>query len=291
MIRIIGQDIYEGKYGSRHEVVMHDLGHGHHEASISRCVDWEHVGTMSPAAYAMYLENKAQIEADEVAMAEKQAAHAERAARRAKTKVRRVCKAMGVDALLTMTYQANQTDLSLCKSHMKEFVRRVRRLIPGFAYVAAFEQQERGAWHVHMAIHSLPFKLTWEGVKVKSYGVIRAIWRRVVGELGGNIDQSRKKRHARKTPAQMASYISKYMLKAYEDGDKWSNRYSASACTLPPAVRLQFHAETMADLIGLVYSVIGISGTRTNAWLSGYKDRFFLSSEPDPGILSIHSSS
>lgn len=87
----------------------------------------------------------------------------------------------------------------------------------------------------------------------------------------------------------MASYISKYMLKAYEDGDKWSNRYSASACTLPPAVRLQFHAESMAELIGLVYSVIGASGTRTNGWLSGYKDRFFLSSEPDPYACALQS--
>lgn len=289
MIRIIGQDIYEGKYGSRHEVVIHELANGHAEASISRCVDWEHLCTMTPAAYALYLERKALEDADDQLRAQKEAAHAERAARRAKTKVRRVCKQMGVDALLTLTYRANQTDLALCKSHLKEFVRRVRRLIPGFAYVAAFEQQERGAWHVHMGIHALPFRLHWEGVKVASYSVIRAVWRRVVGDLGGNIDQARRKRHSRKTPAQMASYISKYMLKAYEEGDKWSNRYSASACTLPDPVRLQFQAETMAALIGQVYSLIGEHGTRTTFWLSSFKDRFFLSSELDPGGSALQS--
>lgn len=281
MIRIIGRDVFEGKYSDEHEVIIHDLGHGQKEASISRNVWWEHTATMSDAAYAMYLENKAQVEADEALMAEKQAAHAERAARRAKTKVRRMCKSLGVDALLTLTYKANQTDLALCKVHLKEFVRRVRRLIPGFVYVAAFEQQERGAWHVHMAVHKLPFKLAAEnGVKVGSYNVIRAVWRRVVGDLGGNIDEARKKRHARKSPAQMASYISKYMLKAYAEGDKWSNRYSSSSCQIPPPVRLRFMSETLADLIGLVYSAIGTENTQTTFWLSDFKDRFFLTSEP-----------
>lgn len=184
MRRIIGRDVYEGKYSpDEFEVVYHDLGNGHHEASIAKVVVWEHTNTMTEECYAMALEQWAKEDTPE-ARAEKEAANAERAARRAKTKVRRMCKVMGVDALLTLTYRANQTDLKLCKAHMKEFVRRVRRVIPGFVYVAAFEQQERGAWHVHMAIHKLPFKLAWEGVKVNSYSVVRAIWRRVVGDLG-----------------------------------------------------------------------------------------------------------
>lgn len=283
MIRIIDRDIYEGKYSEdEFKVVFHDLGNGHHEASIAKTVVWDHLCTMSPTYYEMYLEQRAKEDTPE-ARAEKEAANAERAARRAKTKVRRMCKVMGVDSLLTLTYRANQTDLKLCKSHMKEFVRRVRRVIPGFLYVAAFEQQERGAWHVHMAIHKLPFKLAWEGVKVNSYSVVRAIWRRVVGDLGGNIDEARKKRHSRKSPAQMASYISKYMLKAYEEGDKWSNRYSASSCELPEAIRMRIKGESLANLIAMVYERIGQSGKRTNFWLSDFKDRFFLSSEDDPG--------
>lgn len=283
MFRIIDRDIYEGKYSpDEFEVVYHDLGNGHHEASISKVVVWEHTGRMTEECYAMALEQWAKEDTPE-ARAEKEAANAERAARRAKTKVRRMCKVMGVDALLTLTYRANQTDLKLCKSHMKEFVRRVRRVVPDFVYVAAFERQTRGAWHVHMAIHKLPFKLAWEGVKVNSYSVVRAIWRRVVGDLGGNIDEARKKRYSRKSPAQMASYISKYMLKAYEEGDKWSNRYSASSCELPEAIRTRIKGQALQDLIAMVYQRIGQSGKRTNFWLSDFKDRFFLSSEDDPG--------
>jgi len=280
--RIIGRDIYEGKFSDAYVMHMHDLGHGHREASISRAIDWEHTGTMTEDAYAMYQENLDRLHSDPDWIAEREQTHRERAARRAKTKVRRLCKAMGVDALLTLTYRENQQDLEVTKKHMKEFVRRVRRLVPGFAYVAAFERQKRGAWHVHMGIHALPFNLPWEGVKVKSYSVIRAVWRSVVGDLGGNIDQARKKRYSRKTPAKMASYISKYILKAFEDGEEHSNRYSASACTLPPAVRMRFQSATMAELIALVYSEMGDAGTLTSPWLSSFGDRFFLVAEPAP---------
>lgn len=282
MQRIIGKDIYEGKFSDAYVMHMHDLGHGHREASISRAIDWEHTGTMTDDAYAMYQENLERLRNDPSWIEEREHAHRERAARRAKTKVRRLCKAMGVDALLTLTYRENQQDLELTKKHMKEFVRRVRRVVPGFAYVAAFERQKRGAWHVHMGIHALPFNLPWAGVKVKSYSVIRAVWRAVVGDLGGNIDQARKKRYSRKTPAKMASYISKYILKAFEDGDDHSNRYSASACTLPPAVRMRFQSASMAELIALVYSEIGCEGTLTSPWLSSFGDRFFLVAEPAP---------
>nr|DAH82798.1 MAG TPA: protein of unknown function DUF1424 [Inoviridae sp.] len=289
MQRIIGRDIYEGKISDEHEVILHDLGHGQKEASISRSVWWEHTGTMSEEAYAMYLEAVERLNNDPDWLAEKEAKNRERSARRAKTKVRRICKTMGVDALLTLTYQANMQDLDACKKHMKEFVRRIRRLIPDFVYVAAFEQQKRGAWHVHMAVRKLPFKLAASnGVKVGSYNVIRAVWRRVVGELGGNIDEARKKRHSRKSPAQMASYISKYILKAFEEGEDHSNRYSSSAYCLPAPQRMRFMAESMADLIALVYCELGMPGTITNPWVSAWGDRFFMTSEPDPGGLIVH---
>jgi len=282
VLRIIGRDIYEGKLADEYKVTIHDLGHGHKEASISQSVWWDHTGTMSDEAYAHYLQCLEARTPEE--LAEKEQKNRERAARRAKTRVRRLCKVMGVDALLTLTYRDNMQDLATAKAHLKAFVRRVRALIPGFAYVAAFERQKRGAWHIHMGIHKLPFSLCWSGAKVKSYSVIRAVWRRVVGELGGNIDEARKKRHSRKSPAQMAAYISKYILKAFEDGDDYTNRYSASAATLPPCVRRRFQSASMADLIALVYSELGTQGTLTKPWISAWGDRFFLVAEPDPTV-------
>lgn len=283
MHRIIGRDVFEGKYADEHELTIHELGHGHREISISRSVWWEHTATMSDEAYALYLQ-AVENQTDEQ-LAERKASNLKRSARRATTKLRRTCKVMGVDALLTLTYAFNQQDLALCKKHLKEFVRRMRKLIPGFAYVAAFERQKRGAWHVHMAIHALPMNLAASnGVKVKSYGVVRAVWRSVVGELGGNIDQARRKRNSRKTPAKMAAYISKYILKAFEDGEDHSNRYSASAVDMPAAVRVRIMGEKLVDLISLVY--VGLGGdVLSSPWLSRFGDRFFVTSELPPPWL------
>jgi hypothetical protein len=284
MQKIIGRDIFEGKPGPEYQMRIHDLGHGHKEVSINRSIWWEHVGTMSDESFALYQAACLLNANDE----ERKLANLERSARRAKTQCRRLVKVMGLDSLLTLTYRDNMQDLESCKRHLKEFVRRMRRLVPGFAYVAAFEQQKRGAWHVHMAIHALPLNLAWSGVKVKSYSVVRAVWRAVVGDLGGNIDQSRRKRGSRATPAKIASYISKYMLKSFASMGADFERYSASKAEIPKPVCLRFMHEALSDLIMLAYQEAGLVGTITSPWLSDFKDRFFLVSEPAPPQQSRH---
>ena len=119
-------------------VKAHDLGNGHVEVSgvertVWRELDW------SQGMIQDHLDMLAQPE-NQVSDEEKRARSLEVAANRAKTRVRKLCKAMGADTLLTLTYKANQDDLSLCKAHLKEFVRRVRRLIPDFRAVAGFEK-------------------------------------------------------------------------------------------------------------------------------------------------------
>lgn len=285
MLRIIDGYVYEGKPSSdQYNVKLIDLGHGHREALVNRATVWEEVGHVSEQKWRYHLEMLEEMspELRQKLDEEKAERNANRAARRAKTKVRQLCKVMGVDALLTLTYRDNITDMDVCKAHVKEFVRRMRRVLPGFAYVAAFERQKRGAWHVHMAIHALPFQLPWAGVKVKSYSVVRGIWRAVAGAAGGNIDQARRKRNSRKTSAQIASYISKYITKAFNEGERFTNRYSASAVDMPQAVRMRLQGSSLADIIGLVYLHMGAAGTITRPWISGWGDVFFLSSEPDP---------
>lgn len=278
MERIVGNMRYVGKPCPDEWVVTTcDLGHGHREACIQQAIHWEEAGMLSPEAMELYEESRAKWED------ERKEANARRAARRAKTKVRRLVKSMGLDTLLTLTYHANQTDQALCKRHLKEFVRRIRRVIPGFAYVAAFEQQERGAWHVHLAVHRLPVQLaTKPGVKLKSYNVVRAIWRGVTGELGGNIDQSARKRTTMRSSAKLASYLSKYMMKAFEEGDQWSNRFSASSHDMPHAVRVRFTASSLLELVDLVYAFAADGVCEITTWLSTFKDTFYISSGPPP---------
>jgi len=276
--RLIDGILYEGKRSDEHVMRVHHLGNGHKEAVITRQVVWEELRRATVDELEMWAREREESEE------ERRQANLLRAARRAKTQVRRRVKALGLDALLTLTYRENQQDLPLCKQHMKEFVRRMRRLLPGFVYVAAFERQKRGAWHVHMAIHRLPTALPHAGVKVKSFNVVRAVWRAVVGELGGNIDQQRRKRWSQQSSGKLAAYLSKYMLKAFAEGDDWSNRYSGShGIELPDPVVVRFKAYAMADLIALAYGEAADGPVECMTWLSGFGDTFFLSTEGPPG--------
>lgn len=283
MLRIIDGQVFEGKPSpDRFLVTIHDLGNGHREGCVQRATDWEHLGPLGPDSICARV---LRGEMDDPQADEKAEANRRRSARRAKTRVRRLCKALGVDCLLTLTYRENQTDLALCKAHFKEFVRRLKRTIPGFAYVAAFEQQKRGAWHVHIATHRLPPTFRVGGVRVKSWNVLRAVWRRVVGDPhGGNIDsQNAKPWHS---PARLAAYLSKYMMKAFEQGEEWSNRFSSSTMgNIPKPVRMEFQRTTLAELISLTVSEVCVGNSDNFTWLSRFGDTFYVSAEPDNGRL------
>jgi len=122
---------------------------------------------------------------------------------------------MGLDVLGTLTYRANVQDRDLVLAHWKEFVRRLRRVLPSFGYVAVLEKQKRGALHLHFACRRLPRELQREGVRIKSYSVIIAIWKSVTGALGGSFRDS--SRRTRGSPLKVAKYISKYVGKSFEE--------------------------------------------------------------------------
>lgn len=98
---------------------------GHWEYRVARLKTWEHLGVLSAEALA---DRQACMDATEE---ERKEANLERAAKRARVRVRHLCKAAGVDTLLTLTYQANMCDWGTLKRHMKDFNRRMRRIIPG----------------------------------------------------------------------------------------------------------------------------------------------------------------
>lgn len=281
MLRLHDGFLFEGTPSKNHQMTIHKLGNGHAEATIRREIHWQELRRATVDELELWARDREGREE------ERREANRERAARRAKTRVRRLCKAAGLDTLLTLTYRANQTDLALCKKHLKEFVRRMRRLIPGWQYVGFFEPQERGAWHVHMAIHKLPMNLPAKnGVKVKSYNIVRAVWRSVTGELEGTINEARRKRLQHRSPAKIASYISKYCLKAFADGEDYSNRYSGgTGGKLPEPQRLRFVAESMADLVELAYGEIAMHRCEINTVLGWGGETFFLSTGPLPARL------
>lgn len=281
MRRIVNGQVFEGKpVDGEFRLSVHELGNGHREAVVCQAYGWYPVDA-TQWEQNVIAELSQPSEAD---LAERDEHNAKRAAKRAKAKVRRLIKSMGLDSLLTLTYRANVTDRDLVMQHLKEFVRRMRRVLPGFAYVAAFEQQERGAWHVHLAIHKLPQKLPHaSGVKVKSWNIVRAVWKSVVGELDGNIDEQSRKSRSGWRVAKLASYLSKYMLKAFEEGDDWKNRYSASRHSLPEPMRLTLRGSSLRELVGHAYALAADGPCQVvTSWLSGFGDVFFLATEPPP---------
>lgn len=281
MLKIVDGIPFVGKGTDKFRVRAVDLGNGHIEASAVRVIEWEEAD-WSPEYLAdvMAVIEKAKAERT----AEEQAALSRaRAARRAKTRVRRLCKVMGADTLLTLTYRGMQADLDLCKRHVKEFNRRMLRVLPDFCMVACWERQQRGAWHVHIATRNIPAALPGQAGEWRSFNVIRSIWRSVAGEWGGNVDLQRRKFNSQKSAAQVASYIAKYIGKTFESDEiaAGTNRYAVyggEAHQVPDAVELGT-VNTLHQAIESVYGVLLDGQTISTARLDSWKDWFFVAGE------------
>lgn len=278
MLRIIkspGSDvnmIFSSSKASTVSLTAHDLGNGHLEVVATADRHWEELD-WSQAKIQKLLDNR--LKWPDHTPEELAAKSAEASANRAKSKVRRLCKVMGADTMITLTYRDNIDDLAVCKRHLKEFVRRVNRVIPNFRAVCAFERQQRGAWHVHIATERVQSTLQWAGVKVKSFNVLRAIWRSVTLSAGGNVDfaQGRSKK---RSPARIAGYLSKYMTKAFSDGDKGSNRWTRYGdIQVPKPLRLGTYPSMLAA-IATAYELVDGCATVVNQYLGRWHDVYFL---------------
>ena len=215
---------------------VHDLGHGHVEATALPRFDWREVDALTPLAqadYAAALVDAPPLSAQE--LLDRAAANRERSTRRARTQVRRLAKSKGLTVLLTLTYRENMVDRDRMARDFDVFVKRVRRVIPGFEYVCVFERQKRGAWHAHIAVQCILSHYAHRGAMVRSYDLLRSMWRGVVGADNGNVDVSRNKR-VNRSAAKLANYLSKYIGKTFDQAERYVNAYSASGRALPPAV-------------------------------------------------------
>lgn len=290
MIRIIDGIPFYGKSGNYLKVKAYDLGNGHVEVTASRTVEW-HECNWDQQVWDHYLEAVEKKKSEPGYEEEKREKHAEQSARRAKKRVRQLCKVMGVDTMLTLTYRENVKDLALCKKHLKEFNRRILRVLPEFSFVAAFERQDRGAWHVHMATRRIPTAIVdrnqQNAIKVKSYDLIRRIWRSITLELGGTVNVSRRKAHAHRSPAQIASYIAGYITKEYAEGEKWSNRWTKyGEGEVPEPIALGL-VSTPLQAVELAYAQLGELHTIAAERLDRFKDWFVLHAELKPSVKHV----
>lgn len=235
---------------------VHDLGHGHVEAMAVPRYGWAEVGLLEDAAaegYAECLKTPPQL--SQVELLDKALENRERSTRRAKTMVRRLCKHKGLTTLLTLTYQENMLDRDRMARDFDVFIKRVRRVIPDFQYVCVFERQKRGAWHAHIATWRVLSHYMAGGVMVKSYDLLRSLWRATIGG-GGNIDVSRNKA-VQRSSAKLASYLSKYIGKTFDQAEKYVNSYSSSGRTLPKPVVERVLGDGPISAIASLFELLG----------------------------------
>lgn len=238
-----------------HDLRIHHLGHGHTEATIQPRYGWSEVGALSPHALSDAAMAQGNVFVDgawvprqesETDLLDRAARNRERSAKRARTKVRRLCKARGLNTMLTLTYRENMVDRDRMARDFDVFMKRARRVIPDLQYVCVFEQQKRGAWHAHIAVPRVLSHYLHKGQLVKSYDLLRALWRAVVGLDNGNVDVARNRRVAR-SAAKLAAYMSKYIGKGFESGLGEGDSYRASGRGLPPPEVIRIASASGSD--------------------------------------------
>jgi hypothetical protein len=206
----------------------------------------------------------------------------DRVARRAKTQVRRRCKMIQADCMLTLTYRELVIDESRVQADLKALVKRFRS-IGAFEYVAALETQKRGALHVHIACQQFPVYMKNEhGVRVKSYNLIRSMWRRIVGADNGNVDLTRPR--GRNSAHRIATYIGKYVGKGLENADFNKKSYwSSKGIVMPKPTKIFFDRDMSTwDIIVLLCQDFQIKGLTDIAQYSDRLGEFYWFSASKP---------
>jgi hypothetical protein len=176
----------------------------------------------------------------------------DRAARRARSRLRQLILATRADHLLTLTYRGNVTDFERACEDLSKFVRVVKGCKPDWTYIAVAERQKRGAWHWHLAVRGR-----------QDVGLLRASWRRVVGD--GNIDVAAAQASRHAAPLALVRYLGKYLAKGFaEDRELNARRFRASLRIQVPtqslALPLDFRGKAVAFAIRELYRATGSVG-------------------------------
>lgn len=201
-----------------------------------------------------------------------------RSVRRAKQSIRWLVQRMQGDHMVTLTYRDNMQDIDRLKRDFDHFRRLVKAKYPDWSYVAVREQQQRGAWHMHIAV---------KGRQDLNY--LRVCWYIVLGCLGksgsevlGQVNVKAPRRSEWQNdklwkPAKLASYLTKYMDKGFELLEHHSKRYWASKGTPKPEVKRYWLGSTnMTEFIKDVFELGMLHGLEDFPSIMQSRDRTVL---------------
>lgn len=167
--------------------------------------------------------------------------HMNRAARRARSRIRQLALSANCDHLLTLTYRENLTDFAQASADLSRFVRKVKKALPDWRYVAVPEKQKRGAWHWHLAV-----------IGRQDVTLLRSIWLSIVGK--GNIDVQPPPRGKKNPRMAIVGYLCKYLSKGFEEGHRELNghRYRASQGICIPAESIEIPQDARGNISAYV---------------------------------------
>lgn len=158
---------------------------------------------------------------------------------RSRRMIRKRCKAIRADRMLTLSTRANETRLDVWAKWWDEFRRRLNKL-QDFHYVAVLERQQRGAWHIHVAVSG---RQNWK--------LLRSIWLSVISKSGtdGTVNDSYKRQcfirrlsgKGRAMRHRIATYIAKYVGKDADASTFNKKRYWTSKGIVLPEVTTYAH--------------------------------------------------
>jgi len=157
---------------------------------------------------------------------------------RSRRMIRKRCKAIRADRMLTLSTRANETRVEVWAKWWDEFRRRMNRL-KDFHYVAVLERQDRGAWHIHVAVHG---RQNWK--------LLRSIWMSVIsksgtdGAVNDSVGNGKRKwlfqqwgGKGRASRHRIATYIAKYVGKGGDASTFNKKRYwTSKGIVLPETI-------------------------------------------------------
>ncbi|WP_345891039.1 hypothetical protein [Burkholderia sp. Ax-1724] len=183
---------------------------------------------------------------------------------RSKRMIRQRCKAIRADRMLTLSTRVNETRIEVWAKWWDTFRRRLSK-IQDFHYVAVLERQQRGAWHIHIAVNG---RQNWK--------LLRSIWLSVIGKDGtdGAVNDSirgfkqlcmfrklggkgRAMRHL------IATYIAKYVGKGAGDVGFNKKRYWTSRGIVLPELVTYAHLgadSSRGDAVAAAYACVDENG-------------------------------
>lgn len=203
-----------------------------------------------------------------------------RAAKLSRQRVRWLGKCIAADHLLTFSYRENVIDRARVGSDWQEMIRLYRVRYPDFRYVAVLERQDRGAYHMHVAVHGkqdtrwllrcwlLAIGQSSEDVSGWLLGGVK------LGErsLGAVNVQAPKRRWGGTKKAwrvdKLAAYLTKYIGKEFDEAIKSSKKYWHSKnIEQPEVIRYWLHATNYYDAIIEAHDTIYCTGaTSLSMW-------------------------